>query len=207
MSAGASAAIRAVELSVRYERGAEAAVRGATFTLARGAGLVVVGGPGSGKTTLLRGLLGLSACDGDVDVLGSFPGDPRVHRRIGYAPERWPYARGLSAADVAALVLSLRGQGGQAAAVDGLLDRVALADRDREAVTLEAEDSRRLSFACALVGNPDLLVLDDPWEFPEVVTEIRAALRRGASVLATAPEPGGLVDLLGARIDLASGVA
>lgn len=207
MSTPPPLAIRAASVSVRYERGAEAAVSGVTFSLPSGSGVVVVGGPGSGKTTLIRGLLGLAACDGDIDVLGSFPGDPRVHRRIGYAPERWPYERGLTAARVAALVLALRGRPSNSTAVGELLDRVALAERDREAVTLEVEDSRRLSFACALVGDPDLLVLDDPWEFPEVVDEVRAALARGASVLAAAPEPGGLVDLIGMRVDLQSGFA
>jgi ABC-type Mn2+/Zn2+ transport system ATPase subunit len=71
---------------------------------------------------------------------------------------------------------------------------------------IEIEDARRTSLACALVGEPDLLVLDDPWEFPETVAAVRRAMDRGAAVLAASSDPGGLPALLGASIRLDEGV-
>ena len=53
--------------------------------------------------------------------------------------------------------------------------------------------------------KPDLLVLDDPWEFPETTDAIRRAMARGGAVLAASSDPGGLSGLLGAGIHLVEG--
>ena len=50
-----------------------------------------------------------------------------------------------------------------------------------------------------------LLVLDDPWEFPETTAAIRRAMARGAAVLAASKDPGGLPALLGASMHLVDG--
>jgi ABC-type branched-subunit amino acid transport system ATPase component len=76
---------------------------------------------------------------------------------------------------------------------------------DTRVESLEVEDVRRTSLACALIGEPDLLVLDDPWEFPETTAAIRRAMARGAAVLAASKDPGGLPALLGASMHLVDG--
>jgi hypothetical protein len=58
-----------------------------------------------------------------------------------------------------------------------------------------------------VAGDPELVVLDDPWLFPETLREIAAARARGAAVLAASSRPGGLASALGGRLDLRDGVA
>jgi hypothetical protein len=57
------------------------------------------------------------------------------------------------------------------------------------------------------VGDPPLVVLDDPWVFTDTLREIAAARARGAAVLAAAQRPAGLGPALGRRIVLVDGVA
>lgn len=201
---GGGPAVLAEDLLVRYERGAEAAVHGVSLRLERGAGLLVLGPPGSGKTSLLRGLLGLAPTVGNALVLGRPPGDRSALARIGWAPADLPVPGGLTVRQVVTLVTRLRRVPAPESAADALMDRMAISAPGAFAERIEIEDARRLTLACALAGDPDLLVLDDPWEFPETRAEIRAALARGASVLAAAHEPGGLVELLGASAELPS---
>ncbi|MFZ4756112.1 MAG: hypothetical protein ACOYL4_08885, partial [Miltoncostaeaceae bacterium] len=70
---------------------------------------------------------------------------------------------------------------------------------------LEIEEARQASLACALIGTPDLLVLDDPWELTQTDTAIRRALDRGAAVLVASSDPGGLSGILGVSITLKDG--
>jgi ABC-type multidrug transport system ATPase subunit len=148
-------------------------------------------------------VLGLAGPGGDITVLGAPPGDPATLRRIGWAPQSWPFAYGLKAREVVEMVAMLGGH--DAAAAAEAIERAGVERPDQRVESLEIEDARRTSFACALIGEPDLLVLDDPWEFPETVAEIRAAMARGAGVLAASSDPGGLPALLGASIRLSEG--
>ena len=195
-------AVRLDGVTVRYERGAEPAIADVSFDLSHGAGLLICGPPGSGTSSLLRALLGLVPSSGLIEVLGRPAGEREALRHIGWAPARWPVSDGLTARGVVALVASLRCLKSPGEIADDLLARVGLADDRRKADRLEIEDARRLSLACALAGDPDLLILDDPWEFPETVAEITAALRRGASVLAASHDPGGLPALLGRTLPI-----
>jgi len=189
------------DLAFRYQGTAEPAVVGVSFDVPPGTGLCIAGGDGSGKTTVLRALVGLVAPNrGTVRVAGSNPLTPAVRRQIGYAPARLPFPNGLTVIDAVRLVAALRGT--TASAADALT-RVGLpADDRRQLVRLDLGDVRRASLACAIVGDPDVLVLDDPWEFAETEALIREALAGGRTVVAASPDPGGLPALLGARFDL-----
>jgi len=101
------------------------------------------------------------------------------------------------------MVARLKGHGPAEAAA--AMDEAGFTAPNKLAPLLEIEESRQLSLACALVGTPDLLVLDDPWEFDETTAAIRRALDRGCAVLAASTDPGGLPGLLGASIALAEG--
>ena len=191
-------------MQVRYQRGGALAVSGVGFDLARGEGLLFTGGHGSGKSSVLRAVLGLAGPGGDITVLGSYPGDPAVLQRIGWAPQSWPFTYGIRAAEVATMVARLKGHGPAEAAA--AMDEAGFTATSKLAPLLEIAESRQLSLACAIIGEPDLLVLDDPWEFEETTAVIRRALDRGCAVLAASSDPGGLPALLGASIALAEGV-
>lgn len=190
-------------MEVRYQRGGAFGVQGVGFDIPPGTGLLITGDKGSGKSSVLRAVLGLAGPGGDITVLGAPPGDPATLRRIGWAPQSWPFAYGLKAREVVEMVAMLGGH--DAAAASEAIERAGVERPDQRVESLEIEDARRTSFACALIGEPDLLVLDDPWEFPETVAEIRAAMARGAGVLAASSDPGGLPALLGASIRLSEG--
>lgn len=193
------------DLEVRYGRGAQSAVSGVSLTLGPGEGLLVTGPAGSGKTSLLRGLLGLAAAGGAIRLLGGRPGAPAALRRVGYAPQGRPFAAGWRAREVATEAARARGVPDPAAAAADACARAGLTRVDAPVLTLDVDDARRLTLACALTGRPDLLVLDDPFEFPEMRLEVSLARERGAGVLVACAEPGNLPALLGRTVTLAAG--
>lgn len=198
-------AIAAEGVDVRYHGGPEPAVRDVSFTLRPGEGLMVSGPAGAGKTSLLRGILGLVAHRGHLEVLGDVPGGPEMRARAGYGPQGAGFAAGLTVGETARLAACLRGGGPAegAAALDAAgLSYVAGWRTSR----LDAEGWRRLSLAVAIAGDPDLVVLDDPWVLAETIAAIRAARDRGATVVVAARRPAGLAPLLGRRITLREGV-
>lgn len=200
------AAVAAEGVDVRYHGGPEPAVRGVSFTLRPGEGLMVSGPAGAGKTSLLRGILGLVAHRGRLEVLGDLPGGPLMRGRAGYGPQGTGFAPGLRVDETVMGVARLRGGGGAAAAA--ALDAAGLGYvAGWRTSRLDAEGFRRLSLALAVAGDPDLVVMDDPWVLPETIDAIRGARARGAAVVVAARRPAGLAPLLGRRIALRDGVA
>lgn len=178
-------------------------MQGVGFDLHAGKGLLITGDRGSGKSSVLRAVLGLAGPGGDITVLGAPPGDPSTLPRIGWSPQSWPFTFGLKAREVVDMVAALGGHSPTDAT--RAIEEAGVEQPDRRVEALEVEDARRTSLACALIGEPDLLVLDDPWEFPETVDAVRRAMARGAAVLAASADPGGLPALLGASIHLSEG--
>lgn len=195
-------AITVEELEVVYQRGAEPAVSDISFTLAAGDALLFTGGRGSGKTSILRALLGLVVFQGSIAISGFTPGDPRILPHIGYAPQGRGFAETLSARQLGRTVATLRTGSGDAAAVETALDAAGFPEDRRNAHDLNVEELRRLALACALIATPRILVLDDPWEFPETVAAIERTRAAGGIVVAASYEPGGLPDLFGETREL-----
>jgi ABC-2 type transport system ATP-binding protein len=166
---------------------------------------LITGPEGAGKTTVLRAILGLAATGGEVTVLGGDPGDAAVRRRVGYAPQGRAFTEGHSPRALVALVARLRTGRADAAVVTGALETAGVPEGRRGSRALDVEECRRVALACAVLGDPDLLVLDDPWEFPETGRAIEAARARGAAVVAATHDPGGLPDLLGDVLTLDTG--
>lgn len=195
MTGAEPALVAATGLEVRYHGGPDAAVRDVTLRLGPGDGLLVTGPAAAGKTSLLRGLLGLVPHAGEV----------RVPASVGYGPQGVGFATDLRVDEAVRMVCPLRGADPRRAAPDAL-DRAGLryvaAWRTRR---LDAEGWRRLSLALAVAGDPELVVLDDPWVLAETLREIAAARGRGAAVLAASARPGGLAPALGTRLDMADG--
>jgi ABC-2 type transport system ATP-binding protein len=147
-------------LTKRY--GDRLAVDAVSLTVRRGEVYGFLGPNGAGKTTTLRMLLGLiRPTGGQASVLGSSPGSPAVVARIGAlveGPGFYPYLSGRDNLRVMA-----RYQGLDDPAVDDALDRVDLAGRGRDRFrSYSLGMKQRLGVASALLGGPDLLVLDEP---------------------------------------------
>jgi ABC-type multidrug transport system ATPase subunit len=120
--------------------------------------LAVVGSNGSGKSTLLRILVGLSQ-----PTSGTVSGRPS---RIGYVPDRFTAHDRVSALSYLTHMGRIRGMSGSAARSRGLqlLDRLALVGgRNAPLRTLSKGNAQKVAVAQALLVQPDLLVLDEPW--------------------------------------------
>lgn len=123
----------------------------------------LLGPNGSGKTTLMRILVGLAKRDGgEVRVLGRRVPDPSLLSSIGYMTQAEALYGDLTARENVRFFAALNGadSGG---AVDQALALVDLLDRAGDLVrTLSGGLRRRVSLACALVHEPQLLILDEP---------------------------------------------
>ena len=194
------------DLEVVYQRGGEPACRDVTVTLDAGHSLLVNGGHGAGKTSVIRALLGLVIARGEVTVFGHPPGPTGLARRIGYGPQGKTFLERHTPSQVVGLVSALRTGRNAARDAAEALDRSGLAQSRRDVSTLDVEEVRRVALACAIAADPDLIVLDDPWEFSETYAEIERARARGAAILVATDEPGGFAARLDRTITLVEGV-
>ena len=142
--------------------GPRTAVDAVDLTVRRGEVYGFLGPNGAGKTTTLRMLLGLvRPTSGRATVHGLRPGDPAAVARTGSlveGPGFYPYLSGRENLRVLARYRGLADR-----AVDRVLERVDLADRGRDRFKAYSLGMKqRLGVAAALLGEPDLLVLDEP---------------------------------------------
>ena len=153
----------AVEVErLRVVRGGEVVLPDLTLQVPGGRVVGLLGPSGCGKSTLLRSVVGVQRiASGRVSVLGEPAGSAALRRRVGYVTQAPSVYTDLTVAEnlryLARVLSAPRGD------VDRVLDLVDLADR---AGTLTARLSggqlSRVSLAAALLGHPELLVLDEP---------------------------------------------
>jgi zinc transport system ATP-binding protein len=126
-----------------------------SFSVAQGSSLAIIGPNGAGKTVLLRALIGALPSRGAIRWM---PG-----ARIGYVPQKLDIARDvpLSGMD---LLVAKRNVVRASEEISTLLERVGLAPATvaKPIGTLSGGQFQRLLFAIALIGHPDVLLLDEP---------------------------------------------
>lgn len=180
--------------------GRHVGVADVTVELARGESVVLLGANGAGKTTLIRILASLSRpTDGSVTVDGVelTGGDPGVRSRIGVLSHETMLYDDLTARENLRLHARLHGVDDEAC--ERWLDRVGLAERGSDRVRGFSHGmAKRLALARALLHDPDVLLLDEPYSGLD-----QDSLERVESILAG---QGGRT-LLASTHDLARGLA
>lgn len=142
------------------------ALREMSFTVGAGELFGFVGSNGAGKTTTMRIILGVLDADAGQVRIDGRPVDLHVRRRIGYMPEeRGLYPR-MKVGEQLSYLARLHGVPRRRAAVaaDAWLGRLGVAGRrDDEVQKLSLGNQQRVQLAAALVHDPEVLVLDEPF--------------------------------------------
>jgi zinc/manganese transport system ATP-binding protein len=192
------------------------------FAIPTGGIVGVIGPNGSGKTTLLEMILGLlPIASGDLTVLGDAP--HRGNSRIGYVPQNYTAEIGEAIRSRDLVTLGRTGtrwglgnrSGDDRAAVDAALTAVSALDvAGRRVSQLSGGQQQRVAIAQALVGDPELLLLDEPLANLDVRNqhEIVELLRdlhdeRGVTILVVVHDLNPLLSILDGAIYLLDGHA
>ncbi|MCP3465713.1 ABC transporter ATP-binding protein [Bradyrhizobium sp. CCGUVB23] len=167
------------------------ALRDVSFSLVPGRLSALVGHNGAGKTTLIKLMLGLiHANRGEIRVMGQDPaaGEFSARRLLGYLPENVAFNAALTGRETLTFYARLKRI--KPVSAWALLDRVGLSDAaDRRVGTYSKGMRQRLGLAQALLGQPRVLLLDEPTTgldpalrqtFYEILNELRDG---GATVL------------------------
>ncbi|MGO4256520.1 ABC transporter ATP-binding protein [Marmoricola sp. RAF53] len=160
MSTGVSSGVQVADL--RVVRGGNEVLRGLSFAVAPGEVTGLLGPSGCGKSTLMRAIVGVQRItSGSVTVFGRAAGDPSLRSRIGYVTQSPSVYDDLTVAENLEFFAAVLGVSKDRVA--RCLDLVDLADlRDRVVARLSGGQRSRVSLAVALLGEPALVVLDEP---------------------------------------------
>ncbi|WP_405104104.1 ABC transporter ATP-binding protein [Micromonospora sp. NBC_01412] len=144
------------------ERGRRPVLHGVSCAVPRGSVTGLLGPSGSGKTTLMRAVVGVQTVrSGSVTVLGRPAGSAPLRSRVGYLTQAPSVYADLTVRENARYFAVLQGRG--RAEADRAVADVGLAEAAGQLVgTLSGGQRSRASLACALVGEPELIVLDEP---------------------------------------------
>ncbi len=156
--------IQVEHLVKRY--GDVVAVDALSFSVEKGEIFGLLGPNGAGKTTTIRVMMDIiQPDDGMVEVLGKPPNQAKD--QVGYLPEERGLYRNLKVLDVLVYLAELKGMPRSIAARRAamLLERVALEEwSDRKVSDLSRGMRQRLQFLAAIVHDPQLLILDEPFQ-------------------------------------------
>ncbi len=143
-------------------RGAREVLPGISLSVPRGQVVGLLGPSGGGKTTLLRSIVGVQViASGSVTVLGEPAGSPALRSRVGYVTQEPSVYADLTVRKNLTYFAALVGAPKEA--VERTIDVVDLNDcADSRVDRLSGGQRSRVSLAAALVGSPEVLILDEP---------------------------------------------
>jgi ABC-2 type transport system ATP-binding protein len=147
---------------LRVDRGGREVLRGLTFDVPTGQVTGLLGPSGCGKTTLMRALVGVqSNVVGGIEILGEPAGSRSLRRRIGYVTQAPSVYGDLTVRQNLQFFATVLSAGRDA--IERAIEYVDLGDHaDVMVGRLSGGQSSRASLAVALLGSPDVLVLDEP---------------------------------------------
>ncbi|MDI3418548.1 alpha/beta fold hydrolase [Streptomyces luteolus] len=178
--------LQITDLSKKYGKSDSYSVRDLSFRVEKGQVLGLLGPNGAGKTTTLRMLMGLIAPDGgEIRLFGHAvrPGAP-VLSRVGAFVEGAGFLPHLSGRENLTLYWAATGRPAEDAHIDEALEIAGLGDALARAVRTYSQGMRqRLAIAQAMLGLPDLLILDEPTNGldPPQIREMREVMIRYAA--------------------------
>lgn len=189
--AGAASSVVAVTSVLRLDGvdrsfGDRQALKNVSFEVAAGRMTGFVGGNGAGKTTTMRIILGVLAADAGQVTWQGAPVSREARRRFGYMPEERGLYPKMSVREQVVHLGRLHGMTAEAArrSTDALLERVGLTERADDLLeTLSLGNQQRAQIAAALVHDPEVLVLDEPFSGldPLAVDTVVGVLRERAA--------------------------
>lgn len=211
--------IDVANLNVRL--GATRILKDVSFDVTTGQTLAVLGANGSGKTTLIKTLVGIHPIEsGSITLFGTSI-QQRSHidwGRIGYAPQRVTTTSGVPSTALETVMSGmtygrhLLPQRGARAKALAALEQVGLAHRAGDSVqTFSGGQQQRVLIARALVKNPDLIVLDEPFagvdstSREKITTTLADARGRGATIVLILHELYDLESLIDSTLVLDDG--
>ena len=156
-----------IEVSgLKKSYGEHTAVDGVSFEIRKGEAFGLLGPNGAGKTTTLSMMIGLLVPDsGSVNIDGADPALASTRSRIGIAPQALSLYEELSAEENLKFFAQLYDYNGAELKerVEWALEFAALSDRRKDRVgTFSGGMKRRLNMACAMIHEPDVILLDEP---------------------------------------------
>jgi ABC-2 type transport system ATP-binding protein len=153
--------LRGLVKTFRTPNGPVRAVRGVDIAISPGETVALLGPNGAGKSTTIDMLLGLAEPDaGTVSLFGGTPAAAIASGRVGAMLQTGGLLRDLTVGELVAMMAALYPR---PLGVDEVLELTGLqAAASQRTEKLSGGQAQRVRFACALVSNPDLLVLDEP---------------------------------------------
>jgi len=211
LAGAAGAAVSARGVVKRFGRAA--ALRDLDLDIAAGAGLAVLGDNGAGKSTLLRLLAGLARpSKGRIEV----DGRPASHRdsraRLGFVGHATALAPSLSVRENLLFAARLHGLPDARRRADQRVESEGLAElAERPARALSRGQAQRAAIARALIHDPALVLLDEPYTGLDAASAERLATRlaeiraAGRTLVVVTHDPSALAGLVDGAVRLAAG--
>jgi ABC-2 type transport system ATP-binding protein len=152
--------------NLRRRYGDVTALDGLSFTVPPGQVFGFLGPNGAGKTTAMRAIVGVASLDGGEVRWRGHPVGPEIRRRIGYMPEERGLYPAMKVLEQLEYLARLHGLTAARASANALnwSERLGLAEQGQAKIeALSLGNQQRVQLAAALVHEPELLVLDEPF--------------------------------------------